>query len=260
MAAFFAVSLVFSNKVYLYLSVSYIQMLKAFTPVAVLIISNVLRLERSTVFELNIVSIISLGVAMTSLGETYFSWIGFLFQVIGICAESSRLVLTNIFLKDLKLDSLSTLYYVAPICTGFISATCLIFEFDRLPLYRIFTFDFFAILLLNGLVAFMLNIATVLLIKNTSALVLTLSGVLKDILLVFLSVAIFGSPVTSLQYLGYSVALLGINLHKEYKKMPQPSIVIDTAVNKSPASKDTESDKLIDSSDNRQVSSDKAQV
>lgn len=47
---------------------------------------------------------------------------------------------------------------------------------------------------------------------------LTLAGIVKDILLVALSVAIFGSPVTPLQYAGYSVALLGLNLHKEFQE------------------------------------------
>ena len=35
-----------------------------------------------------------------------------------------------------------------------------------------------------------------------------------------LSVFVFGSPVTLLQYIGYGVALFGLNLHKEYKKSP----------------------------------------
>ncbi len=56
---------------------------------------------------------------------------------------------------------------------------------------------------------------------NTSPLALTLSGIVKDILLVILSVTVFGSPVTPLQYAGYGVALLGLNLHKECKKNPE---------------------------------------
>ena len=76
-------------------------------------------------------------------------------------------------------------------------------------------------LLVNGVIAFTLNIAVVLLISNTSALVLTLAGIIKDIMLVFLSILIFGSPVTPVQYAGYGVALLGLNLHKEYKKNPE---------------------------------------
>ena len=82
------------------------------------------------------------------------------------------------------------------------------------------TQEFAFIMVINGAVAFTLNIAVVLLISNTSALVLTLAGIVKDVLLVVLSMAVFGSPVTLLQYIGYGVALLGLNIHKEYKKNP----------------------------------------
>jgi hypothetical protein len=95
------------------------------------------------------------------------------------------------------------------------------FEYPSLPWDIILTWRFAAIMLLNGIVAFTLNFAVVLLISNTSALVLTLAGIVKDILLVLLSMAVFHSPVTPLQYAGYAVALVGLNLHKEYKKNPE---------------------------------------
>lgn len=43
---------------------------------------------------------------------------------------------------------------------------------------------------------------------------LTLSGVLKDILLVFASMIIFGDPVTLLQAFGYGIALVGLMFYK----------------------------------------------
>mmetsp|Transcript_25496 Transcript_25496/g.25743 ORF Transcript_25496/g.25743 Transcript_25496/m.25743 type:complete len:316 (+) Transcript_25496:123-1070(+) len=218
---FFAVSLVLANKSYIYLSVSYIQMLKAFTPVAVLIFSYVSGLEKSSCIELYVVTVICIGVAMTSVGEMYFSLIGFTFQSLAIMAESSRLVLTNVLMKQLKLDPLSSLYYIAPMCCLFIGTACLLFEIQSLPLDRMQSTEFILIMLANGAVAFTLNVAVVLLISNTSALTLTLAGIVKDILLVVLSVTVFGSPVTILQYAGYGVALLGLNLHKEYKKNPE---------------------------------------
>jgi drug/metabolite transporter (DMT)-like permease len=218
---FFATSLVMSNKAYIYLSVSYIQMLKAFTPVAVLIFSFFSGLEKTSMMELYIVTVICVGVALTSVGESFFSWVGFTFQSLGILAEASRLVMTNLLMKNLKLDPLSSLYYIAPLCAVFISIACFIFEYEDLPFDRMQTQDFVVIMLINAGVAFALNVAVVLLIANTSALVLTLAGIVKDILLVFLSIAIFGSPVTPLQYFGYSIALLGLNLHKEYKKNPE---------------------------------------
>ena len=70
--------------------------------------------------EIYIVVLICVGVAIASVGETFFSWVGFTFQTLAILAESSRLVLTNVLLKSLKLDPLSSLYYVAPLCALFI--------------------------------------------------------------------------------------------------------------------------------------------
>ena len=49
---------------------------------------------------------------------------------------------------------------------------------------------------------------------KTSALVLTLSGVLKDILLVVASMVIFLDPVSGLQAFGYSIALGGLVYYK----------------------------------------------
>jgi drug/metabolite transporter (DMT)-like permease len=222
---FYAFSLVLSNKAYIYLSVSYLQMLKAFTPVAVLIVSYISGLEQSSMLEMGIVTIICCGVAITSVGELNFSWIGFIFQALAIVFESSRLVLTNILMKQLKLDPLSSLYYIAPLCLCFILPAHFYFEFSLLPWDVMMTSKFAGMMAASGAVAFSLNVAVVVLISNTSALTLTLAGIIKDLLLVFLSVMVFGSPVTLLQYFGYAITLFALNLHKEYKKSPEKAVI-----------------------------------
>lgn len=63
------------------------------------------------------------------------------------------------------------------------------------------------VLVTNAGCAFCLNIAVVFLIGCASSLVLTLSGVIKDILLVFGSVLLLGSTVTFTQLVGYGIAL-----------------------------------------------------
>lgn len=201
-------------------------MLKAFTPVAVLIFSFFAGLEKPSYHEFYIVFVISVGVAMTSIGELDFSLLGFAYQLAALIAEASRLVLTNILLKTLKLDPLSSLYYIAPVCSIFISLAFFVFEYDFLPWEMILTSNFLFMMLINGMIAFTLNLAVVMLISNTSALVLTLAGIIKDILLVTLSIVIFMSPITMLQIVGYSIALIGLNLHKEYKKSPDRVVEI----------------------------------
>jgi len=55
---------------------------------------------------------------------------------------------------------------------------------------------------------------TLLQLGKTNAVVYTLSGVLKDILLVFASMLIFRDPVAPLQFFGYSIALGGLVYYK----------------------------------------------
>lgn len=70
------------------------------------------------------------------------------------------------------------------------------------------------ILVGNASTAFLLNVAVVFLIGCASSLVLTLSGVIKDILLVLGSVILMGSTVTFTQALGYGIALGGLVVFK----------------------------------------------
>lgn len=50
-------------------------------------------------------------------------------------------------------------------------------------------------------------------IGKTSGLVLTLTGILKAILLVAVSVVIWNTPITMLQALGYTIALFGLTYY-----------------------------------------------
>ena len=132
-------------------------MLKAFTPVSVLLLSFLGGLESPSALQLLIVMMISLGVTVSAVGELRFNYIGFILQAIGIFSESVRLVLADRFLKDLKLDALSTLFYVAPPSLVFITVAFFLFEYETFPVERLMT-PFAGILLLNGLAAFALNV------------------------------------------------------------------------------------------------------
>lgn len=208
----FSASLILSNTAYLHLSVAYIQMLKAFTPVAILLISWTFRIQEPSKKLTVIVLMISIGVAMTSHGELRFNMIGFLIQAAAVAWEASRLVMIQILLHGLKMDPLVSLHYYAPVC-AIINLMVLPFTEGLAPFYELARIGPL-ILLSNAFVAFMLNVAAVFLVGAGSSLVLTLAGVLKDILLISGSVLLFGTPVTPLQVLGYSIALAGLVLFK----------------------------------------------
>jgi drug/metabolite transporter (DMT)-like permease len=133
-------------------------MLKAFTPISVLLLSFLGGLESPSALQLLIVMMICLGVLLSTVGELRFSLFGFLLQAAGILSESLRLVMADRFLKDLKLDALSTLYYVAPPSFFFIAIGFLFFEFPYFPMERLAS-SFAWILLINGFAAFALNVS-----------------------------------------------------------------------------------------------------
>jgi hypothetical protein len=114
---------------------------------------------------------------------------------------------------EFKMDPLVSLYYFAPACAVINGVFTVFVEGPKISMFDIANLGY-GTLLANAFVAFGLNVAVVLLIGKTSAVVLTLSGVLKDILLVIASMAIFKDPVAPTQWFGYSIALGGLMYYK----------------------------------------------
>ncbi|EME42489.1 hypothetical protein DOTSEDRAFT_73355 [Dothistroma septosporum NZE10] len=211
----FSLSLICGNLTYLYLSVSFIQMLKATTPVAVLIATWIFGVAPPNLKTLGNVSFIVIGVIIASYGEIKFVLTGFLFQVGGIIFEATRLVMVQRLLSsaEFKMDPLVSLYYFAPACAVMNGIVALVVEVPKMSLVDIEKVGY-ATLLVNAMIAFLLNVSVVFLIGKTSSLVMTLSGVLKDILLVVASMLIFQDPVSGIQAFGYSIALGGLVYYK----------------------------------------------
>jgi hypothetical protein len=198
MSMFFACGLVLGNMAYRYISLSYIQMVKACTPVPLLMLSFVVGTEKPSFVQFGIVLIVSTGVIMSSIGELEFSGLGFIIQISAVLADCFRMITMDMMLKDLALDSLSLLYYSAPPSALAIFLGFLLFEASLFNL-SILTYDLCFVLLLNGLLAFSLNIAVIYLVASTSAMVISVSGPIKDITIVIMSAVIFRAPVTVLQ-------------------------------------------------------------
>ncbi|TPX07875.1 uncharacterized protein E0L32_010450 [Thyridium curvatum] len=212
---FFSLSLICGNLTYLYLSVAFIQMLKATTPVAVLISSWCLGLSQPSLKVFLNVSAIVVGVILASIGEIKFVMIGFLFQMAGIVFEALRLTMVQRLLSsaEYKMDPLVSLYYFAPVCAAMNFVVALFWEVPKIQMVEVYNVGLFTFFL-NGLCAFLLNVSVVFLIGKGSALVMTLCGVLKDVMLVVASMIIWGTPVSGLQFFGYSIALCGMVYYK----------------------------------------------
>lgn len=217
--ALYAVTLWLGNTAYLYISVSFIQMLKALMPVAVFSTGTLMGTETfSTNTFINMI-VVTVGVMIASYGEINFVVVGVMVQLASIASESTRLTLVQILLqrRGLKLNPFTTMYYISPACFAFLTIPFVFLEAPKMAEDPTFKFDFWVIGL-NACVALALNLAVFLLIGKTSALSMNVAGVVKDWLLIGLSVWLFNAPVSSLSLEGYLLAFAGV-CYYNYSKL-----------------------------------------
>jgi drug/metabolite transporter (DMT)-like permease len=214
-AGLFALSLWASNTAYIYLSVAFIQMLKALSPVTVYTIGCVIGIEKYTHARFGNMAVVTLGVMISSFGELNFNAFGFCVQLVAVLAEACRIVSVQLVLgkANLKLNSITTLYYVSPACFAFLLVPFALLELPRIAYGLEITHSVHystGIMLANAMCAFALNSAIYLLIGKTSALTLNVAGVVKDFFLIIISAAVFESPISATQLIGFSIAAGGV--------------------------------------------------
>lgn len=214
----YSLSLWLSNSAYIYLSVSFIQMLKALMRVAVYSIGVLLKKDGFKGDTMTNMLSISFGVAIAAYGEAKFNSWGVMLQLGAVCFEATRLVLIQILLtsKGITFNPITSLYYVAPCCFAFLSIPWIIVEFPKLRDTSSFQFDYL-IFGTNSLCAFALNLAVFLLVGKTSALTMNVAGVVKDWLLIVFSWSVIKDTVTPINLLGYGIAFLGVAYYNHAK-------------------------------------------
>ncbi|GAA5910544.1 hypothetical protein JCM6882_008551 [Rhodosporidiobolus microsporus] len=233
-ACLFSLSLVLSNAAYLYCSVAFIHILKSFSPVAILLAAFIFRTKAFSYKLLFIVLVISFGVGIASYGEVAFSPTGFAIQMVAIAVEATRVTLIQLLLSSsssssttssssdpsskppkpkssLSMSPLKSLYFLAPVCLALNFSFLLLLEgapalraIPRLGLWTV---------LLNCSLTFGLNLSAVMLI-GLSAMVLSLSKVVKDVLLVISPALLLGESLTPTQVVGYGIATVGLLVYK----------------------------------------------
>ncbi|KAL0857571.1 hypothetical protein Bca101_062725 [Brassica carinata] len=225
--AMFAMTLWLGNTAYLYISVSFAQMLKAIMPVAVFVLGVAAGLEMMSCRMLLIMSIISFGVLVASYGELNINWIGVVYQMGGVVGEALRLIFMEILVKrkGIKLNPISLMYYVSP-C----SAVCLFLPWIFLEKSKMEgngTWNFhFLVLTLNSLCTFALNLSVFLVISHTSALTIRVAGVVKDWVVVLVSALLFAdTKLTVINLFGYAIAIAGVAAYNNHKLKKEASRV-----------------------------------
>lgn len=225
-----AASLFFGNMAFMYLTVAFMQMLKANMPVIIFVVGCLFATERFTLASFGIMVLIAFGVALASYGELNFSLLGMSCMLGAMSSEAVRLTLVQTMLQrqDLKLTPLSSLYYVMPISTLCLLPIALISEGQGLHQCIWLKYANAPALIANAAGAASLNLAIYVVVGTMSALTMKLAAVVKDIGLVAVSCALFGDTLTSLGMCGYGIALVGVCLYNWRKIRSQQQMPCTT--------------------------------
>lgn len=171
----FAVTLWLSNTAYVYLSVSFVQMLKAAAPLTVYAVGCVFGTDTlgwKSAF--NVVLVVA-GVVLATYGEFQFVLVGVLAQTVAIFSEAFRLVLVQKLLHgtNVKLTPMTFMCYVSPVCFLALLGPALLLEMPKLMVSGNNTASLLVLwaIGLSALIAFALNMSVLLVISASSALV-----------------------------------------------------------------------------------------
>jgi len=218
---FAAFSLALGNYTYLYLSVSFIQMLKAAVPCVTMLVLVGASLEKPHRVTVLGVAILTFGTALAAYGEIAFQWIGIVLMFSSEFSEACRMAVLQYLLGNLRFELVEGLYVMAPASFGFLVLGIAAFEWDALVAE-----DGFGKIaraphkyICAALLGFFVNLLTLAVIKSTSSLTFKVIGQVKNTAVILVSVALFGSAITGMQVVGYSISMVGFAVYQRGKQL-----------------------------------------
>ena len=218
-----AVTLVSGNAAYATLSVSFIQMLKAATPLFTLAVSFLL-LGSDPAPVVGPTSLIAVGTAISSYAEVNAHPAGLAHFFLSAAAEAFRIVMMQLLLRDSAMGALEATYYFSPACALALLACLLVFELPGLRSHGLGVIaanpGTFA---LASTLGFGVNVTTLLFIGVAGSLTFKVVGNAKNIVVILLGVLLFGDPVTPLQCAGYAISMVGFTLYQRAQARGAPA-------------------------------------
>ncbi|KAG0173632.1 UAA transporter [Apophysomyces sp. BC1034] len=209
----YTINIAISNVSLNLVTVPFHQVVRAMTPVFTIMLS-VMFLKKSYpgMIYISLLPVV-FGVGFATFGDYNYTAMGFFLTVLGTVLAALKTVVTNrVQVGRLKLHPLDLLLRMSPLAFvqtmvySYISGEMAqVQEFCRTS----FTWSLFFALLVNGILAFFLNVVSFTANKKTSALTMTVAGNVKQVLSIVLAVIIFNLHITWTNAAGIMLTLAG---------------------------------------------------
>lgn len=224
LAALFAISVGLGNLSLSYVYPSFNQMVSTTTPLITMLIQILVYRSKYNWWAYISVSILSGGFTLCYKHEQNYHILGLMCCIGAAVFRAAKSVVQAYLLKDKtkSMDAVTLLYYMAPY------SGLLLFCFSCATLgARPFTVFFqdgelspnapmvIGLTVLSGVTACLLNIFNFLVTYYTSAVVLQILGNVKVVLAIAFSSVIFGNEVSTMQWFGSGICVLGCVLYQQ---------------------------------------------
>ncbi|KAH0710283.1 hypothetical protein KY284_011710 [Solanum tuberosum] len=215
-----------SNASLVFISVTFATMCKSASPIFLLFFAFAFRLESPSVKLLGIILVISVGILLTVAKETEFEFWGFVFVMLAAVMSGFRWTMTQILLQKeaygLK-NPLTLMSYVTPVMTLSTAVLSLIFD----PWHEFRHTNYFdtswhiarscLLMLFGGTLAFFMVLTEYILVSITSAVTVTIAGVVKEAVTILVAVFYFHDDFTWMKGFGLMTIMFGVSLFNWYK-------------------------------------------
>lgn len=215
-----------SNASLVFVSVTFATMCKSASPIFLLLFAFAFRLESPSIKLLSIILVISVGILLTVAKETEFQFWGFIFVMLAAVMSGFRWTMTQILLQKevygLK-NPLTLMSYVAPVMAVSTGILSLIFEpWDEFSKNVYFNSSWHItrsslLMLFGGTLAFFMVLTEYILVSVTSAVTVTIAGVVKEVVTISVAVFYFHDEFTWLKGFGLIIIMVGVSLFNWYK-------------------------------------------
>ncbi|KAI8983153.1 triose-phosphate transporter family-domain-containing protein [Pilobolus umbonatus] len=222
-----AVEICCSNAALVYITLSFYTMVKSSTPIWVLLFAFVFGFEKPRILLIAIIMVMVTGVILTVEGETKYDSVGFSLVLMASIVSGLRWSMTQLLLQHERMgmsNPIATLFYLSPVMfvTMFMLSLMVEHPFSQFQHSKHFdtvshVMESFGLMSIGGLLAFAMTLAELYLIKNTNTVTLSVAGISKEIVVIFLSVVLYGDVLTPKTLLGLFVSIIGIIAYNYYK-------------------------------------------
>ncbi|WVZ82459.1 LOW QUALITY PROTEIN: hypothetical protein U9M48_029719 [Paspalum notatum var. saurae] len=209
-----------SNASLVFISVTFATMCKSASPIFLLLFAFAFRLESPSIKLLGIIFVISTGVLLTVAKETEFDFWGFIF--VTLAAVMIPLVHDSDFVAGLK-NPITLMSHVTPVMAiATMILSLLLDPWSDFQKNAYFDDPWHVmrsclLMLIGGSLAFFMVLTEYILISATSAITVTIAGVVKEAVTILVAVFYFHDEFTWLKGVGLFTIMVGVSLFNWYK-------------------------------------------